>query len=219
MKKVLSAILVCTLLLSVCCMSVFAEDVPDGVSDLRKYNIMKGDPDGNMRLTDTLTRAEAVTLLVRLYGFAPETSTAAPANTFTDMENHWACNAAMIAKGLRIVDETDGVAFNPEESISAQEFLKMVICLLGYKEAAEQQGGYPIGYILQASKSGVTNSVPLITDKPVTREQAAKLLCNSLDVPLMVMTSFGFGEDNKYTILDGKDGREYSSLRTMLEAE
>lgn len=217
MKKFLSIILACALILSVCCMNVFAEDVLDGVSELQKYNIMKGDPDGNMRLSDTLTRAEAVTLLVRLYGFTPETSAAAPANTFSDMENHWACNAAMIAKGLRVVDETDGAAFNPDESISAQEFLKMVVCLLGYEEAAKQQGGYPIGYILQASKSGITNSVPLITDKPVTREQAAKLLSNSLDVPLMVMTSFG--ENNTYTIMDGKDGREYRSLRTMLEAE
>lgn len=217
MKKFLSAILICTLILSAGCMNVFADDVIDGLSELRKYDIMKGDPDGKMRLSDPLSRAEAVTLLVRLYGITPEKSAVAPANIFHDIENHWACNAAMIANHLGIAEGDQEANFRPDEKIAAQEFLKMVICLLGYKEVAEQQGGYPIGYILQASKYGVTNSVPLITDKPVTREQAAKILCNSLDIPLMAMTSFG--ENNTYTILDGKNGSEYRSLRTMLEAE
>jgi len=46
-----------------------------------------------------------------------------------------------------------------------------------------------------------------------------QMLSNSLDIPLMVMTSFSFSEANEYTIMDGKNGVEYRSLRTMLEAK
>lgn len=215
MRKFLSMVL--AILLTFGALNVFANDTEKYIAELNKYEIVKGDPDGNMRLADNLTRAEAVTLMVRLYGFTPETSAAAPANTFTDMEEHWACNAAMLAKGLKIVDTMDGEAFNPDEEITAQEFLKMAVCLLGYREEAENKAPDYIGYILQASQSGITKDVPLITDKPITRGQAVKIIINSLDVPLMVQTSYG--KDNKYTIMDGKDGNEYRTLRTAIESE
>ncbi|MBQ8807921.1 MAG: S-layer homology domain-containing protein [Clostridia bacterium] len=219
MKKILSLILLCMLILATSCINVFAEGTTDYASELGKYGIMKGDPDGNMRLSDNLTRGEAVTLLTRLYGFEPETSNAAPANVFSDMENHWACNAAMIAKGLRIVDKTDGEAFNPDESIMSEEFIKMVVSLLGYNEVAKQRGPNHIGYMIQASQIGVTKGVNMVTGQGFTRENAAQILCNSLDIPIMEMTSFSTSADNRYTILNGKNGVEFRSLRTMLEAK
>lgn len=217
MKKILSILLAGLLLLG--SFNVFATDAADYTLELSKYGIIKGDPDGNMRLSDNLTRAEAVTLLTRLYGFTPETSDAAPVNKFSDMEGHWACNAAMIAKGLRIVDKLDGEAFNPDENIPAEEFIKMVICLLGYQEVAEQRGESPHGYFIQASQIGVTRGVPMALGSYITREKAAQLLCNSLDIPVMEMTSFNPKEGNRYTIMNGKNGNEYRSLRTMLEVE
>ena len=200
-------------------LNVFETDAAEYTSELSKYGIIKGDPDGSMRLSDNLTRAEAVTLLTRLYGFNPETSDAAPANKFSDMDGHWACNAAMIAKGLRIVDTVDGEAFNPDENIHAEEFIKMVICLLGYQDVAEQRGGSPHGYLMQASQLGVTKGVSVATGNYITREDAVQMLCNSLDIPVMAMTGFNPKEGNTYTIMDGKNGNEYRSLRTMLEAE
>ena len=125
MKRVIALVLVCVLALMCNCVNVFAEDMPEYISELTKYNIIKGDPDGNMRLADNLTRAEAVTLIVRMYGFSPETSIAAPANEFSDMEGHWACNAAMIAKGLRVIEENNEI-FAPDENIKSEEFIKMI---------------------------------------------------------------------------------------------
>jgi hypothetical protein len=132
------------------------------------------------------------------------------------MENHWACNAAMIAKGLRIIDETKDDAFNPDESIKSEDFIKMLICLLGYKEVAEKRGGYPVGYLSNASQIGVTKGVSIATGQYIKRSEAAQLLYNSLDIPLMVLTSFG--EDSVvYGLLNGEGGKEFRSLRTMLE--
>lgn len=216
MKRILSMVLCAVLIFS---LNVYANDSAvtekSNAEELSGYGIMKGDPDGDFRLDDELTRAEAVTLLARLYGFTPETSDAVTANIFSDMENHWALNAAMIAVNLRMTDVKEGEAFNPDEKITAQEFLKMLVCLLGYKEVSEKKAPGYTGYIMQASQMGMTNSVPLITDKPLTRGQAAKLISNSLDIPVMVQTSFG--KNNEYMIMNGKDGREFRTVRMELE--
>lgn len=213
MKKILSIVLVCVVMAST---TVFAQEDIDYVAELGKYSVIKGDPDGNMRLSDNLTRGEAVTLIVRLYGFVPETSIAAPANEFSDMENHWACNAAMIAKGLKIIDGEKGDVFNPDESIKSEDFIQMIIRLLGYEELADRRGGKPIGYLKVASQIGVTKGVSMATGQFITREEALNLLCNSLDIPHMAQTSFG--EDSVvYGLLNGEDGKELRTLRTMLE--
>ena len=215
MKRVLAVILVCVMVLATNCIVAFGEEMPKSVEEIKEYNIIKGDPDGNMRLSDNLTRAEAVTLIVRAYGFAPETSLVAPANEFSDMEGHWACNAAMIAKELKVIDETD--VFAPDENINSEEFIKMIISLLGYRIEAEQRGGYPMGYLMKASQLGVTKGVPIATGQYITREDAVKLIYNSLDVPLMVITSYG--ENIEYAIMDGKNGHIYQTLRTMFDVE
>jgi len=218
MKRIVGLIVAFVLLTASVTVSANDSSVSEGanVQELKLYGIMKGDPDGGMRVEDKLTRAEAVTLLVRLYGFVPETSEAAPANKFADMENHWACNAAMIAENLRISD-TDGVNFHPNESVSAEGLVKMLVCLLGYKEAAEKKETGDIGYLMQASQLGITNGVAIATGQSISRGQAAKLICNSLDIPLMVMTSFSKEEESRYTIMNGKNGTEFRSLRTMIE--
>lgn len=213
MKKILSIILICVLMIPT---AVFAQEEVDCVAELGKYSVIKGDPDGNMRLSDNLSRGEAVTLLVRAYGFTPETSIAAPANEFSDMENHWACNAAMIAKGLKIIDGAKGDMFNPDESIKSEDFIQMIIRLLGYEELADRRGGKPIGYLTVASQIGVTKGVSMAMGQFITREEAVHLLCNSLDIPHMAQTSFG--EDSvAYGLLNGEDGKELRTLRTMLE--
>lgn len=217
MKKFICIILSVILILSLNCVNGFARE-EDNISQLSKYNIIKGDPDGKMRLADNLTRAEAVTLLVRLYGFTPETSEAVPPNEFLDMEKHWAQNAAMIAKGLRIVDAEKNAVFNPNENITAEEFIKMIVCLLGYQEVAERKGGNPHGYIMQATNLGVTKGISVDSGSYITRENAVQIICNSLDIPIMVMTSFNLKDANTYTILNGKNGVEFRSLRTMIEA-
>lgn len=216
MKRVLASILVCSLAFMLNCINVFSEDVPEYITELTKYEIIKGDPDGNMRLADNLTRAEAVTFMVRLYGFSPENSQAAPANEFSDMDGHWACNAAMIAKGLRIIEENEDL-FMPEEAIKSEEFIKMIISLLGYKELAERKGGDPMGNLMTASQLGVTKGVSMETGRYITRDDAVKILFNSFDIPLMVMTAYG--ENNEYAIMNGKNGQDYQTLRTMFETK
>ena len=231
MKKLLSLILVGIMMLS--SISVFATEkavASDNIiggtpvafeteaSELVSLGILKGDPDGNLRLDDVITRAEATALITRMnanyndilkdYIYRP---------TFDDVENHWAAKEITFAHENALVGGISETTFEPDKNVTAQEFLKMIVCLLGYKEAAEKKAPDYIGYILQASQSGITKDVPLITDKPLTRRQAVKIICNSLDVPLMKQS--GFGANTEYIVMDGKNGVPLETFRTIWEAK
>ena len=229
MKKLLSLVLVGIMMLSSIC--VFAAEANDNIigggtpaatetkaSELISLGILKGDPDGNMRLDDVITRAEATTLITRMnannndilndYLYRP---------TFNDIENHWAAKEITFAHENALVEGTSETTFEPDKNVSVQEFAKMLITLLGYKEMAEQQGGFPHGYMMTGSRLGLFAGLYLEGPDDVSRKTVAAMLVNSLDVPLMKQS--GFGANTEYIVMDGKNGVELETFRTILEAK
>lgn len=220
MKKLLSLVLVGIMLLS--SISVFAANPTyDTVAnELKKYNIMNGDPDGNMRLEDTITRAEATALIVRLHKAYGE-EVVLENIKFEDLEGHWAYNEIEYAKCANLIDGTSETTFEPERNVTVQEFAKMVISLIGYKEMAEQRGGFPHGYIMTASSLGLFTEITTKTDDSALRGDVAIMLAIALDIPIMQIKKepegFNYEDSVAYEILDGKNGMEYVTLRTLLE--
>lgn len=228
MKKILSFVLVGIMMLS--SISVFATETNNIIggtpaapetkaSELISLGILKGDPDGNMRLDDVITRAEATALITRMnannndilndYLYRP---------TFNDIENHWAAKEITFAHENALVEGTSETTFEPDKNVSVQEFAKMLITLLGYKEMAEQQGGFPHGYMMTGSRLGLFAGLYLEGPDDVSRKTVAVMLVNSLDVPLMRMSGFDFSENMaEFIIMDGKNGVELETFRTILE--
>lgn len=181
--------------------------------ELREMGILKGDPDGSLRLGDTITRAEAAALLVRI-----EKTDIDCSSIFEDMRGHWAEKEVSMAYETGLVEGTGEQAFSPDEKVTVQEFVKMVITLLGYKDVAESRGGYPVGYLSHANQLGVFHGLKFITTEEINRGDVAAILVNCLDIPIMQQSSISFGNDKaEYIIADGKDGREYITLRTIFE--
>lgn len=220
MKKLLSLILVGIMMLS--SISVFAANPTYATvaNELKKYNIMNGDPDGNMRLEDTITRAEATALIARLHKAYGEEVILEDIK-FEDLEGHWAYNEIEYAKCAKLIDGTSETAFEPERNITIQEFAKMVISLIGYKEMSEQQGGFPHGYIMTASSLGLFTEITTKTDDSALRGDVAIMLAIALDVPVMRIKyepdGWNYEHSVAYEILDGHNGMEYVTLRTKLE--
>ncbi len=190
-------------------------------SELVSLGILKGDPDGNLRLDDVITRAEAAALITRMnanyndilndYLYRP---------TFNDIENHWAVKEITFAHVNALVEGTSETTFEPDKNVSVQEFAKMLITLLGYKEKAEQQGEFPHGYMMTGSRLGLFTGLYLEGPDDVTRGTVAAMLVNSLDVPLMRMSGFNFSEKTaEFIIMDGKNGVDLETFRTILEAK
>ncbi len=182
-------------------------------SELQKYGIMNGDPDGNMRTNAFLTRAEAAALIFRIQGFNAE-SMEQPSAEFTDMENHWAYKEVMYMQKSGLIDDISGTSFEPEKNMSVNEFVKMVVDVLGYKQKAEVNGGYPDGYMKTADELGALADFSAATDDYIRRGEAAVILKNALDIPLMMQTSFGSSVE--YTVMNGQNGASYITLRKNL---
>lgn len=214
MKKIFYSILIAITLVSA---SVFANAAPlneTQKADLYNFGIMTGDENGDLRLDDTITRAEAIKMLC----VAGEITIPEPAkdNGFPDVsDSHWAYAYVCAAKeqGLVIGDENGN--FNPENEVTNEEMIKMIVCLLKYEPFAQDMGGYPAGYRTTATRIGITKDMQLGVNAPATRNDVGVMISNALDIPLM----FPEDEDEQltsYWIADGTQGLPYITLRTTL---
>ena len=173
---------------------------------------MTGDGNGNLRLNDTITRAETAKMICMAGNIN------IPSNTgekmFDDVAaNHWAYQYIYAAKENKIINGDGNGNFNPENNVTNEEIVKMIVCLLGYSEMAEMKGGFPAGYTATASRIGITSNLNLKTKTPATRNDVAIMISHALDTPIMVEKSEGEDDNTAYIILDGKNGIPFSSIR------
>ncbi len=215
MKKILSIILITINLLTI---TAFA-DTPllneIQKKDLYELGIMVGDQSGNLRLEDTITRAEVVKMICVAGELTPKTSEGV-VDMFPDIpENHWAYNYIYIAKNNGIIVGDEKGYFNPENKVTNEEVIKMIICLLGYDIMADMKGGYPSGYTSRATKLGLTTDMQLDINTPAIRNNVAIMIYRALDIPLLLQKSEGNDEEGSaiYVIADGLNGMPYITLR------
>lgn len=214
MKKILSVILVVIQLLTV---TVFADTVQltDGQKeDLYNLGIMIGDENGDLRLNDNITRAEAAKMMCISGNISLPSDV--KENIFSDVApEHWAYKYIYAAREHNIVNGDGNGSFRPESNITNEEIVKIIVCLLGYSEMAEMNGGYPAGYTATATRIGITSNLNLKTKTPAIRNDVAIMISNALDTPIMVEKSDGEDENGGvvYVILDGKNGIPFASIR------
>ena len=157
MKKILSLLLLLTILMQLFSFTVCAEDVAirgeTEIEFIRRLNII-----GTWEATDIITRAEFVNAAIRCViknSGAKDSGTIinAPSEVFSDVKaNYWAAYNIDIAKKGGIISGNENGQFDPEGYLSYPAALKIALNVLGYAPAAEQKGGFPTGYILTANK-------------------------------------------------------------------
>lgn len=103
--------------------------------------------------------------------------------------------------------------FAPNDYISYQDALKILVCTLGYEELAKQRGDYPIGYVTAAKEIGIINSAFSNTDY-ISRESAAEIIYNSLFTPLLIRRDIcdENGDRTEFFMADGKNGTQLQTL-------
>ena len=83
----------------------------------------------------------------------------------------------------------------------------MLMETLGFKPYANDNGGYPTGYLVAAQQYGVLDGVIGGGDgTQATRGQVAQMAYNALDTPIMDRLTYGQG-NQQYYVLDGQGGR------------
>lgn len=104
--------------------------VSEAVALLRAFDIVRGDPSGNMRLNEKLTRAQAATLFVRVLGKGEIAYTLARNVPFSDAKEHWAAGEIALVDRLGLMRGDGNGTFRPDSDITYVEVLTVLLRIL-----------------------------------------------------------------------------------------
>ncbi len=167
---------------------------------LNAISVLVGDDAGNFRPNDTVSRAEMATIVVRISGM--ESSVIAGETEFDDVpSSHWASGYIKLASNMGIINGDGDGKFRPDDKVTYNEAVKMLVCVLGYGVKAVEVGPWPTGYLVTADDLKINDEV-LVQTGQASRETVAKLVANSLDVDYLEKS--GFGENTEWTAVTGR---------------
>lgn len=169
------------------------------VQTLRSLKVINGSDDGMYHPEETVTRAELCKLIGAILGYEKNVIPYA-GEAFSDVpETHWAYNIIHVLHSMGIVSGYEGNMFMPDKNVSVHEGVKMLVSALGYDIFAEQYGGYPVGYLVQAEKLGVLKNI-MFEGNELNRGDVALIIYNSLNVN--VVNAKIYNEFEKYEVND-----------------
>ncbi len=170
---------------------------------LNAISVLAGDPAGTFRPTDTISRAEMAAIIVRIYGMEDAVNAHTGTTKFTDVpETHWATGYINIASGLGVINGDGDDTFRPDDKVTYNETVKMLVCVVGYGMEANERGGWPSGYLVVANDLDISEGVKN-TSGDASRETVAKLVSNALEVEYLEKVTFG-GDKIEYKRVDGR---------------
>lgn len=201
-KQITFLLLLAMLTLAVCpvaasSFSDMAQNTYDhAVTELEALHVIKGYEDGTFRPDVELTRAEFCSLMINIMGLDELASN--PTDTeFTDVEaGYWASGCIKLAHDMGIINGYGDGYFGSGDKVTYVQTLKMLLNAMGYQPLAEDNGGYPTGYMMVGG-ARISGGVKKLADAPITRGEAAQLLYNALDVNIV---ETNYGEAGGYTI-------------------
>lgn len=202
LKKVLVLVVAFAMMLTFGVSAASFQDVDpnasyaEAVSILSSLGLMIGDDQGNFNPDKTITRAEAATIIVRAKGLEDAAAGAKGATQFTDVPaSHWASGYINLATQNGIIVGYGDGTFGPEDDVTYEQMVKMIVAALGYTPMADKQGGYPTGYLVIASQKGIAKGTTGTAGEPAPRATVARLLYNSLTVNMMEQTVYSAGAE------------------------
>ncbi len=182
MKKIISLALSILLCLNIVTLPSFAgqetmsEEMKGIIEILRTFEIIPEYYDYNVNVNELTTRADFVNAAAKVINM--DAYSGSEVYYYDVPSTHWAYGGicAMTQKG--IVNGVGDKLFKPDAHVTYGEAYKILLSALGYKEYAEYTGGYPLGYIALANRTGISKGVG--SSGNVTLGDMFKLLYNAL---------------------------------------
>lgn len=192
-RKILQKIPALVLCAALLCGTAFADveggpfpDVPENAdyaeaaAVLADMGIFKGDDQGRFNPAQTITRAEAAAVICRLQN-VEEAAKQMTSSAFADVPgSHWAVGYVAKAAQLGIIGGYGDGRFGPEDPVTYEQMLKMLLNMWGYEGLArEYQGmddGWSSGYLRVAEDLNLTQDI-FFTPSSAAPRSAVALLC------------------------------------------
>lgn len=110
---------------------------------------------------------------------------------FTDVDtSHYGCAAVNALCEMGIISQNEERSFYPDSVITRAEISKMILVMLGYKDYAEVNGGYPAGYLKLSERSKIFCGIDSGNDS-FTVSEAALIIMNAASVAMYTPKIYG----------------------------
>ena len=166
--------------------TTIASEYGEAIDVLTAIGVLDG-KGANFAPKDTLKRSEGAKLIAMFdNGDAEISSLYASANPFTDVAaNHWAVSYIAYCYKVGIIAGVSATKFAPDARLTGIQFLKMVLCVLGFD--AHEEG--LVGNSWKVNTLKLAKDVGLLDvlgngfnyDAELTRECAAQIMLNALN--------------------------------------
>lgn len=152
----------------------------EAVQEITDLGIMHGYPDKTFRAKENITRAEFAVIVTRLMVIDHIAKATQPQQLYTDVEeDYWAAREIQLVTEKKYITGVGNSAFMPEEHITGEQAVKILVEALGYGDKAERKGGWTIGYMAVGAELGLVKDINFAGEK-LTRGQAAQMLLSAL---------------------------------------
>lgn len=203
-KKGLLCLLVFCMLLGT--VPGFAAGMEKELFDLTSLGIMQGDENGEMHLEGEVTRAEFAAMVLRLTKMEDLAELYKNDVVFSDVPaGEWYTGYINGTVNAGYMNGYSEGTFGPNDPVLFEQAAKVLITILGYEPVAQQNGGYPNGYTMTATTTGLTKGAAIA--EPFSRAMLAKMLYNALDIDRMGMTTTASGSPG-YEVVKGDTLRD-----------
>lgn len=152
-------------------------------NQLKQLGVLKGYPDGTLKLEKSISRSEVATIMVRVRGYE-NSDIQLEGRAFTDVAvGNWAYQNIQNAYKLKIIQGYPDLSFKPLNDISYAEVVAIMVNTLGYKEKVV--GNWPENYINKAKELGVIPANSTVDPKKIiTRGEMSLIVWDTLLVKL-----------------------------------
>lgn len=152
-------------------------------------------------LKSAMRRKDVVPILVEYLGL--ETAKGNKQTTpFSDvLPTDPEIGAYQILQSAGVISGKEKGRFYPEEFLTYNDAITMVINAIGYRQFAERNGGYPQGYLYAANKCGMLKNLEGNGNDAIIYQDFYRLLEASLDAPAMVTDGI-IGDDLSFHLSD-----------------
>lgn len=156
---------------------VYSDNVAELLSEL---SIMQGDPDGNMRYDDLVSRAECTKIAVAASSYRNSVATGSKTSPFSDvLSTHWAAPYVTVGIQNELVKGYLDATFRPSETVLYEEAATMFLRVLGYTDE-DFGASWPDGQVGIAKNIGVLDNVEKNVGDTLTRRDVATMAYNTL---------------------------------------
>lgn len=157
----------------------------DAIKKAVALGIIEGYEDGTFGPDKTITRAEFAKIAVTAAG-AKDTATMLEANasSFKDVKaNSWYTGWINAGESLGIFKGDANGNFRPNDTISNQEAITVMLRLLGYND--NLTGSWPVNYVTKANQINILDDVNIVASAAAKRGDIVVMLSETLDSDLV----------------------------------